>query len=49
MKLSEKFGQIFDDEWTNAFDNLTDKKPGLPSKEAINVLLRLLQVMYNTI
>ncbi|XP_060569580.1 uncharacterized protein LOC132727996 [Ruditapes philippinarum] len=43
MKLSEKFGQLFDDEWTNAFENLTDKKPALPVKEAINVLLRLLQ------
>ncbi|XP_060552625.1 uncharacterized protein LOC132713939 [Ruditapes philippinarum] len=43
MKLSEKFGQIYDDEWTNAFESLTYKKPGLPLKEAIHVLIRLLQ------
>ncbi|XP_060569583.1 myosin-9-like [Ruditapes philippinarum] len=43
MKLSEKFGQLYDDEWTNAFESLTDKKSGLPLKDAINVLLRLLQ------
>jgi hypothetical protein len=49
MKLSEKFGQLYDDEWTNAFESLTDKKSGLPLKDAINVLLRLLQVMFNTI
>ncbi|XP_060569581.1 uncharacterized protein LOC132727998 [Ruditapes philippinarum] len=43
MKLSEKFGELYDYEWTNAFESLTDKKPGLPLKEAINVLLRFLQ------
>ncbi|XP_060604269.1 uncharacterized protein LOC132757101 [Ruditapes philippinarum] len=43
LKLSEKFGQLYDDEWTNAFECLTDKKIGVPLKDAINVLLRLLQ------
>jgi hypothetical protein len=48
-KLSEKFSQIYDDEWTNAFEVLTDKKLGLPLKTAIRILLDLLRVMYNTI
>ncbi|XP_060607624.1 uncharacterized protein LOC132759792 [Ruditapes philippinarum] len=43
MKVSEKFGQLYDDDWTNAFESLTDKKLGVPLRDAINVLLRLLQ------
>ncbi|XP_060586884.1 DNA ligase 1-like [Ruditapes philippinarum] len=32
MKVSEKFGQLYDDDWTNAFESLTDKKLGVPLK-----------------
>lgn len=43
MKLSEKFGQLYDDEWTNAFEALTDDKIGINQKEAIRMLLNFLQ------
>ncbi|XP_060604270.1 uncharacterized protein LOC132757103 [Ruditapes philippinarum] len=46
MKLSERFGQLYDDEWTNAFEDLTDKKLGLPLKTAIHILLDLLRECY---
>lgn len=45
MKLSERFGQLYDDEWTNAFEALTDKDQlGMHHKEAIRMLLLFLQV-----
>lgn len=44
MKLSERFGQLYDDEWTNAFEALTDKDQlGMHHKEAIRMLLLFLQ------
>ena len=44
MKLSEKFGQLYDDEWTDAFTELTSKKVGKPTEEAIKLLLNILKV-----
>lgn len=45
MKLAEKYGQLYDDEWTNAFEALTDsdKKICLQQKDAIDTLLNLLK------
>ncbi|XP_053389266.1 myosin heavy chain, clone 203-like [Mercenaria mercenaria] len=41
MKLSEKFGQLYDDEWTDAFEVLKGKK--MLVKDAIQFLLDILQ------
>lgn len=41
MKVSEKFGTLYDDEWTDAFEELKKKK--IPVKDAIQLLLNILQ------
>lgn len=46
MKLSERFGQLYDDEWTNAFEALTDQI-GMHNKEAIRMLLDFLKECLN--
>ncbi|XP_053389268.1 uncharacterized protein LOC128552264 [Mercenaria mercenaria] len=43
IEVSERFGQLYDDEWIDAFETLTEKKMGLSMKEAIAFLLRLVQ------
>ncbi|XP_053391675.1 uncharacterized protein LOC128554417 [Mercenaria mercenaria] len=46
MKLSERFSQIYDDDWTDAFQALGDRK--MKSKEAIQVLMTILKCCYDT-
>ncbi|KAH3843307.1 citron Rho-interacting kinase-like isoform X2 [Dreissena polymorpha] len=41
MKLSERFGTLYDDEWTNAFEELSDKL-NVEKQEAVTFLLRCL-------
>ncbi|XP_052280107.1 uncharacterized protein LOC127877853 isoform X2 [Dreissena polymorpha] len=42
MKLSDKFGALYDDAWTDAFEDLTDKQKQKPN-EAIQFLLESLK------
>ncbi|XP_052280110.1 uncharacterized protein LOC127877853 isoform X4 [Dreissena polymorpha] len=44
MKLSDKFGALYDDAWTDAFEDLTDKQKQKPN-EAIQFLLESLKKM----
>ena len=47
MKLAEKFGQVYDDSWTDSFEILEEKlKMQKPS--AIAFLLEMLQVTFFT-
>ena len=42
MKLAEKFGQVYDDSWTDSFEILTENK--IQKHTAIMFLLEMLQV-----
>ncbi|KAH3831002.1 hypothetical protein DPMN_104261 [Dreissena polymorpha] len=43
MKLSDKFGALYDDAWTDAFEDLTKKHKQKPN-DAIHFLLESLKV-----
>ena len=43
--LGQKFKQVYEDEWTDAFEFLTDKRtPRLKDSEAIDTLYKMLKV-----
>ncbi|KAH3843318.1 hypothetical protein DPMN_116832 [Dreissena polymorpha] len=46
MKLSEKFGALYDDAWTDAFEYLIEKKKLRPN-DVIQFLLECLKVILN--
>lgn len=43
-KLAEKFGQLYDDAWTDSLEELTEVEAGLDEGVAIGFLLQILLV-----
>uniref|UniRef100_K1RSL5 Uncharacterized protein n=1 Tax=Magallana gigas TaxID=29159 RepID=K1RSL5_MAGGI len=43
-KLAEKFGQLYDDEWTDSMEELTEGELRLDDRAAIGFLLRIIMV-----
>lgn len=43
-KLAEKFGQLYDDAWTDSLEELTEKEATLDDTVAISFLLRIVMV-----
>lgn len=46
-KLAEKFGQVYDDLWTDAIEELTRVETRLDDRTAISILLRIVMVLLN--
>eukprot|EP00105_Crassostrea_gigas_P043197 XP_019927345.1 PREDICTED: uncharacterized protein LOC105339240 [Crassostrea gigas] len=46
-KLAEKFGQLYDDEWTDSMEELTEGELRLDDRAAIGFLLRIIMTAYN--
>lgn len=44
-KLAEKFGQVYDDPWTDAIEELTKVEKRLDDRAAIGFLLRIVMVL----
>lgn len=45
-KLAEKFGQLYDDAWTDSMEELTGVETRLNDREAISFLLRIVMVLF---
>ncbi|XP_052721753.1 uncharacterized protein LOC128192810 isoform X2 [Crassostrea angulata] len=45
-KLAEKFGQLYDDAWTDSMEELTGVETRLNDREAISFLLRIVMTAY---
>ena len=45
-KLAERFGQIYDNEWTDAFEELTQQSLQVKEEVAIDFLLRTVMVFH---
>lgn len=43
-KLAEKFGQLYDDAWTDSIEELTEGERRLDDRTAISILLRIVMV-----
>lgn len=43
-KLAEKFGQLYDDAWTDSIEELTGGERRLDDRTAISILLRIVMV-----
>lgn len=43
-KLAEKFGQLYDDAWTDSMEELTGVETRLDDRAAISILLRIVMV-----
>lgn len=46
-KLAEKFGQVYDDPWTDAIEELTGMETRLDERTAISFILRIVMVLLN--
>lgn len=46
-KIAEKFSELYDNEWTDAFEALTTQYH-MSDKEAVDTLLRILKVSVHT-